>query len=91
MNYNDYFDVECDGCLQPIGACTEEEWYEKYSKTLNLCRGCDIHCVSPDTLRRVGNLVLAAQVERQWAIEHGDITTAGWSDVDAAELDDVPF
>jgi len=90
MDYDDIIEVGCDGCDRLMGAVTIDEWNDM-KKNLILCPTCDVHCCAPDTLRRVGMTVLAAQIERQWSIEHGDITTAGWSDVDEAELEGVPF
>jgi hypothetical protein len=65
MDYEDILEVYCDGCDKRLGICTPAEWDEQYRKTLNLCGQCDVSFVTPDTLRRIGNLVLAAQVERQ--------------------------
>ena len=86
--YNDdivFDDVECDGCGQVLGACTEDEW-EELRKDYVLCFRCTPSCCSSDTHRRVGNIILAAQVERQWVIDR-----SLWRGQEVLTTDDIPF
>ena len=85
-------DVCCDCCGALLGSASPEEW-KTLSKELHFCNnaGCGIHGCGPDELRRVGKLVEAAAIERQWAINHGHLATCGTSDKEEAELIDCPF